>query len=483
VLLDEKRAFGTSSQSTNAGTAELGRPKIRVNNGGDGNCPYGKGDGGLMFWKTRDKNLFLGKTGKSVAKIGVDTRGRGIHLDSSTLRTHLLVAGSSRWERREFFLSLMRQAVAAGAGGVYVDDCGDAGALTRIKAMVAASDAPEEVFVLNLGLDGADGDLRSHTFNPFETASAGQISSLVDDLCHDPFDLRAAACRRRLLPVLSEALCWLRGSDGRYLDMELILDTAKAPALMALANRVDLPAAIKSEIHAYLAETTHDDREYLELVLTMRLAGLLDTYGHIFNAKRSDIDVARIRAGKKYLVVVVPPLDRSADSMSYAPLLVVSAFKGAMADDLGREVDGNWEATLGKREVRKSRFPFLCVFEQGPYYMPQASDLMASMARATGVAIVTGSSDMVAMTQPTVLGNALTKIIFGSEEWSPKFDDLLAQATIGRNDVKRALRGARNNNPFRSARLHVRGQRTGEFILTSGGTIAVGQMEPGIGSG
>jgi hypothetical protein len=428
-----------------------------------------------MFWKTRDEDLFLGKTAKSVLKIGVDTKGRGIHLDPGTLLQHMLVAGSAKAERREFLLSMMEQAISAGAGGVFVDDHGDDEALSRIKAMVAANDPAKEVLVLDLL--PAHWESGSNSFNPLEGATATGVASLVDDLCHDPYDTWTVACRRRLIPVLSAALCWLRDCDGRYIDLELVLETSKDTALADLAIRTELPELIRSAIGDYLAATTREERERLDLNLTQRIAPLFDLHGPVFNAKGSEVDLGRIVEDRAYLVVLLPSLEKSSDHASYPPLLLLSALKGMLSDRLHGCAEVKEGPVKNGISNPDNQFPFLCVFEEAPYYIPREIELMTAMARASGIAIVAGSSDTRAIVHRSFLANVLTKVFFNLQPWPYEFDEMLTQSRLGRDDVRRAFRGIRADNPFRSGRAYVQGQRQGEFVLANSGRVIVGRAD------
>lgn len=428
-----------------------------------------------MFWKNRQRDLFLGKTKESIVDIGTDAKGRKISLNPATLNRHLLVMGSSKTERHEFFLSIMEQAVAARAGGIFIDDCDEDGTETedRIKRMVAASDPGKEVFLIDLRPGATSYGLGA--FNPFQTAPAYLVADMLDDLCEHGFYDRSLTRRRHLIPVLSEALCWLRDNDGLALDIFSALETVEDRSLENIAGRPDVPEDIRSGIVDYLSSTTIEQRKELLFDMTVRTSPLFSHYDYPAEEGRRKIDLATIVRDRSYLLVKLPQLEYRPDGDALAPRLILSVLKCVLVDRLLSKSG----LEQGLPSETGSGFPFLCVFEECPWYTPESSGRMPALsdvASACGIAFVSGTGDMLAMKWGKYPANSATKVVFQSEDWCWEIDEYFSKATLGRFGTATALKRGKSDNPFRSARLYMKEQKPGEFMLTTDGSMIAGRV-------
>jgi hypothetical protein len=420
------------------------------------------------------KPEFLGDTPESVIRLGRDPKGSGIHLDASSLRQHMLVLGSASDDRTEFQLSLLQKAFEAGSGGIYVDSSNEANVAGRILAMAAKSGHAGDLHVIDLRDSADEPSLTTDAFNPFESASAPRIVDIVHRTVQPHWDVerQLAAC----LECVAEALCWLRDNKGEYLDGDRILEYAHRDRMRELSQRSDLPAEIRTRLSVFLESITMDALEYLNVILASKLGCTVWENQSVFSAGRSDIDLVAIRAQHKYLLVLLPPLERRGDSDAARARLMVAALDAAVADVLyGTSRSGASSAKLEGKEM-----PFLCILGSGEYCLPQGMALMFARARALGIAVILGSGDLHWLhsarsdpSSPDYFAHLLTTIVLRLESWHFRLDDKLSASACGRAWSP----GVSKDRPFASARLHVKGMASGEFLVLHSGKMVKGYLD------
>lgn len=420
------------------------------------------------------KPEFLGETPESVIRLGRDPKGSGIHLDGSSLRQHMLVLGTSSDDRAEFQLSLMQKAFAAGSGGIYVETGADPDVAGRIRAMAAKSGHAGDLHIIDLRDDAVEPSLTTGAFNPFEFASPHRIVDIIHRTVEpDGYFVRTLA---ECVECVAEALCWLRDNRGEYLDGDSILETVQRDRLDALATRSDLPADVRARLALFLESITADTLQYLQVILASKLGCTVWENGAVFSVGRSDIDITAIRAERKYLLVLLPPLERRGDSVNARARFIAAAIDAAIADPLyGTSRSPCQHIGGGSKEM-----PFLCILDNGPYYLSRGMALMFARARAFGISMVVGSGDLhwmdKARSDPSSLDyftQLLTTIVLRLEDWHFRVDDKLAAAVCGRAWHPSVSK----DRPFASARLFAKGMGSGEFLALNSGKMLQGYLD------
>lgn len=419
------------------------------------------------------KPEFLGETPRSVIRLGRDPKGNGIHLDAASLRQHMLVLGTASDDRAEFQLSLMQKAFAAGSGAIYVETGVDADVAGRVRAMAASSGHADDLHIIDLR-DNGEPSLTTGAFNPFEIASAHRIIDIIHRTVEP--DASFARTLAECMECVAGALCWLRDNKGEYLDGARILETVQRDRLDALSRNHDLPDDIRTRLSVFLESITDETFQYLQVILASKLGCTVWENESVFSAGRSDIDLTAIRAQRKYLLVLLPPLERRGDSVNARARFIAAAIDASMADPLYGTSRSAHQYTPGNG----NEMPFLCVLDNGPYYLSRGMALMFARARALGMSIVVGSGDLHYMHRsrrdPSSLDyftQLLTTVVLRLEDWHFRIDDLLASAVCGRAWHPSASK----DRPFASARLHVKGMANAEFLVLNSGKMLKGYLE------
>jgi hypothetical protein len=422
---------------------------------------------------------FLTETPESVIRLGQDWKGGGIHLDSSSMRQHTLVLGSVSDERTDLLLTAITAAFAAGSGGIYVNANADPGIAERIRSVAEKHGRFDDLTILDLR--GRNASENAISFNPFESASAERVTEIVIDTCteFDSVDLNM----RALMAPLARALCWLRDNKGEYLDGTVIAALLDRARLEAFAGREDVPTEIRDPLLKYLRDTGPHVHERVHMGISRMAATIVENFD-VFASGRSDIDFAEIRSKRKFLLVLLPALETSPDSVCTTARLVIASLKAALADILyttskspfSQDVVGRYDA---------GDMPFVCILDDAPYYLPGQVSLMLAQARALGIAVVAGTGDLNALYQPRQWGpsegigsSVMTTIVMQLETWHLAINETITSASYGRRSVPRSLRPRRGDKPFASARLYAKGLGSNEFIVLKSGQMVQGFLEP-----
>lgn len=458
----------------------------------------------LRLFSRKALPLFLATDETTTTFFGHDTKGRAIGMDSRQMRGHALLTGTTGAGKTEALLGLMSNAFATGSGGIMVDGKGDISLYAKMFAMADFFGRRDDLYVMNfmsLHMDTPT-QQRSHRFNPFEKASADSLATLLTKMFEDPsisamWVGRAAA----MVTALMRMLCWLRDEKGEYLDVGVVRDNIGFRALFDLAYSArfsDAPSACRAPIRSYLSslgafeiEKGYDQNQelltqqaFIEMQLTRSLGVMADVYGHIFTAAGSDIDIEDIVKNRRFLLVLLPALEKSRDEIALLGKIVVATLQ-AMASSLLWTVNVPF-ATTQNVEIEAASVdnlpPFLCILDEATYYLASGFDLLAAQARALGIALVISCQDVQSLFNAddrvarAIVACTATKIIMRSECWHPVFDDLVADAEPGRNDVRRAVERQRTRGLFNSARRFASQQSEGEFILLNSGKMIVGKF-------
>jgi hypothetical protein len=457
----------------------------------------------MVFDKWKKKPLFMGPDANSIMYLGTDTKGRPICMDSNTVRTHMLVTGTTGAGKTEALLGFMSNAFAWGSGGVFIDGKGDVSLFVSMAGLADHFGRRDDLYTLNFmnGYGVSDSALRSHRFNPFEKGDSASLTALLSDIFGDastPAMWRGRA--QAMLTVLMRYLCWMRDNQGQYLDAAVIRNHLNLDAFVDLAyspRHSDVPDSIRRGIAHYLealpgfqekdgsdqpTETT-TQHGFLEMQLTRILGTMADVYGHIFCAGASDIDMEDIVRNRRFLLVLLPALEKSRDEIAMLGKVVMAALKRMASSLLTKELKGSW-ADLPSVESSKQR-PFLCIFDEVTYYAVEGMDLLGSQARSLNIGLIFATQDLQALFNAnsgvarSILANTRTKLIMRTESWHAELDELLFEAEAGRDDVHKAIRTSSNRkkkgNVFGGGMLFARDLSEGEFLLVNSGKVIVGR--------
>ena len=466
-------------------------------------------------WFKRDNDIFLGRQKDSIFFLGMDTRNREIWLNSSILRQHILVSGTTGAGKTEALLGMFSNTFAWGSGGIYVDGKGDVALYAKIYAMSEHHGRLNDLYVLNFmsGSETSGATMRTHRFNPFAKGNADTLTRLVISLI-PPEDFAQEARYGRyarataMFTGVMRALCWMRDNRNQRLDAGVLYEAIRFNHIVDMANSQHysfLPDQIRKTIRSYLSsipryqedmgygqsQTTLDEHGILEMQFARIFGVMSDAYGHIFCAGTSDIDFADILWNRRLLHVMLPALEKSSDEISLLGRIVLSSLRHAISEVLMSPSRTTDEHPDGNEPINiTGGMPFISIFDDVSYYMVEGLDLLAAQARAVGIGIVFSCGDVRSLSKVSAaaLGNiassAATKVVMKGCGSQSELNDIFFDVVGARDDVVAgidrligidAAGGSPRRSVFRSPSNVVKHLNEGEFVLVSSGKMLLGK--------
>lgn len=452
-----------------------------------------------MFAKQNKTPAFRGQRDNSILLLGTDPKGRELWMDSTMLKRHVLVSGTTGAGKSELLFGMIGNAMAWGGGGIFVDGKGDIASYERLCAVAKEFGREGDLYVLNFLTGGAGTAPQSNSVNPFASMSSDAIVQLLAETMDDAGG-DGAMWRGRSVAMLTgiiRALVWLRDAKSIPLGIEQIRDELNLRRIIDLANQEhypDMPHPVRKSIQSYLgslpgfreeqgykqSQTTLDQHGYLEMQLTKTLGSMADVYGHIFNSEYSDIDLLDVIRKRRILLVLLPALEKSVSEVEFLARLVVAMIRHMAASHLAT-IDNDFVELTTAHFV--SPRPFLCVFDEASHYLTSGMDTLVSQSRSLNIAAVFGTQDMGMMVRSnpkiarTIFANCSTKILMRSEavRSDPDLEFLEAFNPADKQPFRASHRGRSWIDRLRLVErklppLHdiLRELDTGEFLLVHG---------------
>lgn len=343
--------------------------------------------------------------------------GSGIFFSNDDLRTHMLVFGTTGSGKTRFLLGLLYQSLLMGSGCLYVDGKADNTVFWLVYTMCRRLGRTDDLLVINYLTGGerpTDGDLSlgrlSNTNNPFAYGTSESMRSMISGLMResggdgDMWKGRAIAMLGALLRTLEE----MRNRGEIELDVEAIRDHMGLNAIFELSQRPDLPESAVTGLRKFLAELpgfneeeammgringkAYEQHTYLTMQLTEVLGDLSETYGHIFKAKRGEVDFKDVVFNRRILFVMLPSLEKDPDALAGLGKLIVAGVRAALSPALGNSLEGHKREVIDSKPTN-SNVPFLIILDEYGYYAVKGFSLVAAQARSLGIALVFAGQD------------------------------------------------------------------------------------------
>lgn len=373
-----------------------------------GKTKYKKGDGILFFGKEFGSNL-------------------EIWAANSDLRTHNLILGTTGSGKTELLLGIVFNALVQNSGVVYVDGKGDIALYDNVLRLARLLGREDDLLVLNFITSGRDlagksTDRLTNTINPYATSSSSMQNelniSLMDDSGGggDMWKGRAIA----FISALSRPLCWLRDRGYLLLDPGAYIGFFELPQIEKLVwdkkfigigdeefsiKDPDFDESLKP-LEVYLGtlpgytkdkkgkqeQKTLEQHGFITMQLTKTFGDLTFTYGHIFRHKLGEIDFVDVVLNRRILVVLLPALERSPDSLKSLGKLVVGNLKAMMGSSLGSSLEGFRRQIIEARPTL-APVPFYDILDEYGYYAVIGFAVAPAQARSLGHSLTFAAQD------------------------------------------------------------------------------------------
>jgi intracellular multiplication protein IcmO len=447
--------------------------------------------------------------------------GQELWLSCEAARQHATIPGTTGAGKTTAILSMLANALAHGSGFILVDGKADNRLYGDVLALARRFGREDDVLALNFLV--ASGDKDSNSFNPFAVGNADAIrellvSQLGEQQSNDSngvFRARATALIGTVAPVLT----WMRDNYGVPISIETIrfclelrwISTLARHRIFMVRNTLggnpfeykvpEMPEDLVYPLQAYLGELPGYDSSiewnqqkenkpaeqhgYALMYFTSTFTQLAVSLGHIFKTLNGDVDMRDVVLNRRILVVNLPALENSDDTLAALGKIVVAALRGVLAQLLGARLDGNADEIFNLKPGTGDA-PFQIVFDELAYYATSGLDRMLAMGRGLNVMFwlsfqeISGMWARIGEKTNSLLGNANLTIamrqqdVSRTREWLEKTAGQanVAQATSFEGGSTGNYREGRNAEIRQTARidwLELQRLIEGEAILLYGG--------------
>ncbi len=346
--------------------------------------------------------------------------GQEIWITNEDARQHATIPGTTGAGKTTAILSLLSNALAQGSGFVLVDGKADNKLYGEVYALARAFGREDDLLSINLLT--ASGVKESNTFNPFATGNADAIrellaSQLGDQQSNDSngvFRARAVA----LIGTMTPVLVWMRDHKGVPINIETIRFALDLRGIWMLATQrifcsrdpetgkvieiavPDMPEDIIYPASAYLGELPGYDTSvpyneqkgdepskqhgFALFYFTATFTQLAVSLGHIFKVLSGDVDMRDVVLNRRILIVNLPALENSDDTLAALGKIVVASLRGMMAQLLGARLSGD-SSEIFSLKPGMGEGPFHVAFDELAYYATNGMDRMLAMGRGLNI--------------------------------------------------------------------------------------------------
>lgn len=220
-----------------------------------------------------------------------------------------------------------------------------------------------------------------------------------------------------------KSYCESGGCPGFMVDR--VIAKYNLPPDANSASRIGLPgpagrgqptaSAGKAQQKTEQDQATYDQHGY-RIGQLMPALNLLDkTYGHIFRAKYSEIDMVDVALNNRVLVMMIPSLEKSASEAENLGKLAIACLRVMMGRNLGADIEGD-RASVLESKATEANYPFLVALDELGYYFSDGIAVMFAQARSLGMSMIAAAQDIEKLTEGSraseagaMLANAVAK--------------------------------------------------------------------------
>ena len=342
--------------------------------------------------------------------------GQELWITAEDGRQHASVPGTTGAGKTTLVRSLLANALAHGSGFVLVDGKGNNQLYGEVLAEARLFGREDDVRLLNFLV--ASGVKQSNTFNPLATGNADAVRELLASQLGEQsgedkngvFRARAVA----LIGTMAPVLVWLRDRKGVAINIETVRFALELRSIWMLATQrlcpvrdprtgkvseipvPEMPEALVYPLLAYLGELPGYDTSvayneqkgeepsrqhgFALFYFTATFTQWAVSLGHIFKVESGDVDMRDVVLNRRILVVNLPSLENSEDSLAALGKIIVASLRGMLAQLLGAKVEGDPKEIFALKPGM-GEAPFHVVFDELAYYATSGMDRMLAMGR------------------------------------------------------------------------------------------------------
>lgn len=403
--------------------------------------------------------IFYGGYLRSLAR---SEQGRELWLTSSDCRTHMFLAGTTGGGKTDTLMGISYNGMCWGSGVVYADGKASATVPFSIWSLARRVGRDDDVLFLNYLTGGEDpfktmlarenagqaGEIhsaQSNSMNPFAEGAADFLlqltASIIPKASGESVKWQQKAIN--MIDALFRALCYKRARG------ELDISVTTIRHYLALQNLVKLylegrdgklPELAYLPIKAYfetglpgfrsdLAEQpdkwdseVFNQHGYMTGEFSRILSLLTDTYGYIFQDKYPDIDIPDILQNNRILVVMIPPMEKSASEAAALGKLYASQVRLSMAQNLGHQLEGTKAQVLDTNPTNSPN-PTIIINDELATYFAEGMATMFAQARELNYMMVASVQDLQGMKRSDAGAETASVVANTKVKWTLALED------------------------------------------------------------
>lgn len=361
-----------------------------------------------------------------------EVTGQQIWVSGDDLTMHGILPGATGAGKTQLIYSLLCSAVAQGTGFTLIDGKASNELVFTLEAVQRKWGAHINMRVINFLV--ANGDRKSHTWNPFASVNAEGMAELLRTLFlpdnkggggnSEHFRSRADS----LIGSMTKVFVWMRDNIGipitvatmriNFSDIQTLIDLVRRQedsnadrqfAYYSMETgetvRIPLPGNFPEEIlqsvRFYVQETggysetkgsaegqdkVREQHSYVIGGFAKTFTMMTSTYGHIFNCEVPDVDMQDVIFNRRNLVVLLPSLENDRETNAAIGKTVITAQRYALAAALGTSIEGDYTDLVENRPSMATT-PYLLINDEVNYFATLGTDVMMAQARSLNISI------------------------------------------------------------------------------------------------
>ena len=371
-------------------------------------------------------------------------------LTKSDITRHLLVLGTTGSGKTEFLLALAANALAMGAGLIYVDAKGATDVFWRIYGLAKRFGREDDVLLLNFitGNRRQDNPTEkvSNTNNIFATGSAEALTQIIVGLLSGSDEGENAIFRDRAISLMGAIMrCLVDLRDAGKLplsirilsdwvsNMEFLLDVMRGRfSGQPFEFSLNAKAAMTTYLNALggadpkkpanqQSESVLKQHGFAQAYWTKVLSDLSFTYGHIFGGGLGEIDWQDVVANRRICFVNMPSMEKPPAELQSLGRVILSGIRNAMSVSLGSGVEGERSQVLDSKPS-VSKAPTFVILDEYGYIATEGFAVAAAQARSLGFSITFAGQDWAGFTRGSeteaeqIKGNTFVKLLMNVQD-------------------------------------------------------------------
>ena len=377
-------------------------------------------------------------------------------LTKSDITRHLLVLGTTGSGKTEFLLAIAANAMAMGAGLIYVDAKGATDVFWRIYGLAKRFGREDDVLLLNFitGNRRQDNPTEkvSNTNNIFATGSAEALQQIIVGLLSGSDEGENAIFRDRAIALMGAVMrCLVDLRDAGKLplsirilsdwisNMEYLLDVMRGRfAGQPFEYSSNSKAAMTTYLNALggadpkkpanqQSESVLKQHGFAQAYWTKVLSDLSFTYGHIFGGGLGEIDWQDVVANRRICFVNMPSMEKPPAELQSLGRVILSGIRNAMSVSLGSGVEGERSQVLDSKPS-VSKAPTFVILDEYGYIATEGFAVAAAQARSLGFSITFAGQDWAGFTRGSeteaeqIKGNTYLKLLMNVQDEKSTWD-------------------------------------------------------------